>query len=112
MTPHVRCEKRGHDQVGLAPDERLCPAAPAVRLVHEPGDAPCIPEGLQSITDGIVFPYALQRQVAHLLLEVSGELVDHPALGQRVEVEVSLNFVEVAADLRSHDLPFSPPWVS
>ena len=112
MTPHVRVKKRCHDQVGLASDERFRPASPAVRFVHEPGDAPRISEGLQRVPHRIVLPNALQGKVADFLFEVGGKLVDHAALGARVEVQMSLDFVEVAADLRSHDLPFSPPRVS
>ena len=44
MAPDVGGKKGGHDQVRLAADQRLRPAPPAVRLVHQAGDAPRIPE--------------------------------------------------------------------
>ena len=112
VPPHVRCEKRRHDQVRLAGDERFSPAAPAVRLVHEPGDAARVPEGFQRVTDRVVLRDALRCKVADLLFEVRGKLADDPALGTGIEMQVSLDFAEVAADLRSHDGSFSPPWAS
>ena len=96
-------------KVRLAGEERLRPGAPAVGLVEQPRDGPRAPERGDGLADRLPLRHPLRAQVAELVVEVGGELPDHPVLDGRFQVQVRADFRQVAVDLGRHRVSHQPP---